>query len=102
MPYTETALQNLEFYQDMIREDEAKYLKLIQEKTSSGNVNDGILRDNSGTIILFENIISGEGTDGTSYTVGGLHTLIWELGYFMYEDDEEELNKIIDREFTEL
>jgi len=102
MPYTETALQNLEFYQDMIREDEAKYLKRIQEKTESGNVDDGILRDNSGTIILFENIISGEGTDGTSYTVGGLHTLIWELGYFMYEDDEEELNKIIDREFTEL
>ena len=101
MPYTETALQNLEFYQDMIREDEAKYLKLIQEKIESWD-GGGILRDNSGTIILFENIISGEGTDGTSYTVGGLHTLIWELGYFMYEDDEEELNKIIDREFTEL
>jgi len=101
MPYTETALQNLEFYQDMIREDEAKYLKRIQEKTES-NTADDILRDNNGTIILFENIISGEGTDGTSYTVGGLHTLIWELGYFMYEDDEEELNKIIDREFTEL
>ena len=101
MPYTETALQNLEFYQDMIREDEAKYLKLIQEKIESWD-GGGILRDNSGTIILFENIISGEGTDGTSYSVGGLHTLIWELGYFMYEDDEEELNKIIDREFTEL
>jgi hypothetical protein len=102
MPYTDIDLQNLEFYQEMIREDEAKYLKLIQEKTESGNVNGGILRDNSGTIILFENIISGEGTDGTSYTVGGLHTLTWELGYFMYEDNEEELNKIIDREFTEL
>ena len=102
MPYTEIDLQNLEFYQDMIREDEVKYLKHIQEKTESGNVDDGILRDNNGTIILFENIISGEGTDGTSYTVGGLHTLIWELGYFMYEDNEEELNKIIDREFTEL
>ena len=101
MPYTETALQNLEFYQEMIREDEAKYLKLIQEKIESWD-GGGILRDNSGTIILFENIISGEGTDGTSYSVGGLHTLIWELGYFMYEDDEEELNKIIDREFTEL
>ena len=100
MPYTETALQNLEFYQDMIREDEAKYLKRIQEKTESGNVDDGILRDNNGNIILFENIISGEGTDGNSYSSN--HTLIWELGYFMYEDDEEELNKIIDREFTEL
>ena len=100
MPYTETALQNLEFYQEMIREDEAKYLNRIQENTESGNVDDGILRDNNGNIILFENIISGEGTDGNSYSSN--HTLIWELGYFMYEDDEEELNKIIDREFTEL
>ena len=100
MPYTETALQNLEFYQDMIREDEAKYLNRIQENTESGNVDDGILRDNNGNIILFENIISGEGTDGNSYPSN--HTLIWELGYFMYEDNEEELNKIIDREFTEL
>jgi hypothetical protein len=100
MPYTETALQNLEFYQEMIREDEAKYLNRIQENTESGNVDDGILRDNNGNIILFENIISGEGTDGNSYSSN--HTLIWELGYFMYEDNEEELNKIIDREFTEL
>jgi len=101
MPYTETALQNLEFYQDMIREDEAKYLKLIQENIESGNTEGGILRDiNSGNIILFENIIPGEGTDGTSHTSN--HTLTWELGYFMYEDDEEEINKIIDREFTEL
>jgi len=99
MPYTETALQNLEFYQEMIREDEAKYLNRIQENTESGNVDDGILRDNNGNIILFENIISGEGTDGNSYSSN--HTLIWELGYFMYEDNEEELNKIIDREFTE-
>ena len=55
MPYTETALQNLEFYQEMIREDEAKYLKLIQEKIEAWD-GGGILRDNSGTIILFENI----------------------------------------------
>jgi|TARA_B100001964_G_C14053925_1_gene518288 hypothetical protein len=100
MPYTETALQNLEFYQNMIREDEAKYLKLIQENIESGNTDDGILRDNNGNIILFEKIISGQGTDGTSHTSN--HTLTWELGYFMYEDDEEEINKIIDREFTEL
>ena len=99
MPYTETALQNLEFYQEMIREDEAKYLKLIQEKIEAWD-GGGILRDNSGTIILFENIISGQGTDGNSYPSN--YTLIWELGYFMYEDDEEELNKIIKREFTEL
>ena len=55
MPYTETALQNLEFYQDMIREDEAKYLKLIQENIESGNTEGGILRDiNSGTIFYLK------------------------------------------------
>ena len=102
MPYPTASLATNDYYQNIARRDEDKYSDLIDERTASGNTDDGILRDNNGTIILFENIISGEGTDGTSYTVGGLHTLIWELGYFMYEDDEEELNKIIDREFTEL
>ena len=102
MPYTVDELNNLEFSQDIIRRDEVKYLELIQKRTASGNTEDGILRDvNSGNIILFENIIPGEGTDGTSYTKGDLHTLTWVRGYFEYEENED-LNKIIDREFTEL
>ena len=99
MPYTVDELNNLEFYQDIIRRDEVKYLELIQKRTASGNTEDGILRDvNSGNIILFENIIPGEGTDGTSHKSN--YTLTWVRGYFEYEK-EETISKIIEREFTE-
>ena len=101
MPYSTDELDNLPFYQALIRQDEAKYLELIDKRTDSGTVSNGVLRDpKSGNIILFEKIISGEGTDGTSYTEN--HTLNYTDGYFDYEDTEEELNKIIKREFTEL
>ena len=100
MPYSTDELTNLPFYQDLIRQDEAKYLELIDKRTDSGTVSNGVLRDpNSGNIILFEKIIDGQGTDGTSHTEN--HTLSYEEGYFDYEDTEEELNKIIKREFTE-
>ena len=62
----------------------------------------GTLRDPvSRNILLFERILPGQGTDGTSYTVGDLHTIEYEDGYFDYEETEE-LNNILDREFTEL
>ena len=100
MPYTVDELDNLEFYQEIIREDESKYLKTIQKRTESGNTDDGILRDkNSGNITLFENIVPGQGTDGTSYPIN--YTIIYQDGYFKYEETED-TNKIIDREFTEL
>ena len=98
MPYTVDELDNLEFYQDIIRRDEAKYLELIQKRTISGNTNDGILRESSGKIILFENIVPGQGTDGTSHKNN--YTLTWMRGYFEYEENED-LSKVIDREFTE-
>ena len=101
MPYSKDELTNLPFYQALIRQDEAKYLELIDKRTDSGVVRKGVLRDpKSGNIILFEKIIDGQGTDGTSHTEN--HTLSYEEGYFDYEDTEEELNKIIKREFTEL
>ena len=106
MPYSTDELDNLPFYQRLMRQDESKYLELIDKKTDSGTVSNGVLRDSkSGNIILFEKMArppNGQGTDGTSYTVGDLHTLEYEGGYFDYEDTEEELNKIIKREFTEL
>jgi len=98
MPYTVDELDNLEFYQDIVRRDEAKYLDLIQKRTASGNTEDGILRGSSGKIILFENIVPGQGTDGTSHKNN--YTLTWMRGYFEYEENED-LSKIIDREFTE-
>ena len=61
-------------------------------------MDDGILRDKSGKIILFEKIIPGEGTDGTSNPEN--HTLPYHDGYFKYEETED-TKKIIKREFTE-
>jgi len=100
MPYSKDELTNLPFYQGLITGDESKYLEIIQKRTESGNTDDGILRDkNSGNITLFENIVPGQGTDGTSYPIN--YTIIYQDGYFKYEETED-TNKIIDREFTEL
>ena len=99
MPYTKDELDNLAFYQSLITGDESKYLEMIEKKTESGAVSDGILRDrNTKKIILFEKIIPGEGTDGTSHPIN--HSRSYEDGYFKYEETED-TNKIINREFTE-
>ena len=99
MPYTTEELKTNDYYQNIARRDEDKYSDLIDERTASGDTEGGILRDiNSGTIILFENIIPGEGTDGTSHKSN--YTLTWTRGYFEYEKDET-INKILEREFTE-
>ena len=102
MPYTKEELVNHQYYQELEREDEVKYVEMIQKKVQSGNISDGTLRDPvSRNILLFERILPGQGTDGTRYTVGDLHTIEYEDGYFDYEETEE-LNNILDREFTEL
>ena len=100
MPYSKDELDNLPFYQGLITGDESKYLEMIQKRTEGGNISDGILRDKkSNNILLFENIVPGQGTDGTSH--GPRHILNYQGGYFKYEETEE-TNKIIKREFTEL
>jgi hypothetical protein len=98
MPYSTEELKTLEFYQELARKDESKYLDTIENKTSAGYIDGTILRDQSGNIILFEKIIPGQGTDGTSYTEN--HILSYVDGYWIYEENEE-LDKIIKREFTE-
>jgi len=101
MPYTREELKNHQYYQEIERADEVKYLQMIKTRIESGDTDGGVLRDkNSKNIILFERIITGQGTDGTSYSVGDLHTIEYEDGYFDYEEGEE-LNNIIDRYFTE-
>jgi len=98
MPYTKDELKNLEFYQDIARRDEAEYVMRIAKNVDEGDTSSGILRDQSGNIILFEKITPGQGTDGTSHPYNYL--LSWTRGWFIYEENEE-LNNIIDREFTE-
>jgi len=99
MPYSKDELDNLPFYQTIAGRDEAKYIEMIREKTDSGQVVDGTLRNKTGDkILLFENIIPGQGTDESSHTVN--HTIQWQEKYFKYERTEE-INKIIKRDFTE-
>ncbi len=99
MPYSKDELENLPFYQSLANQDESKYLEQIQKVTNAGEITGGILRDKqSKNIILFEKIIPGQGTDGTSHPEN--HTLSYQDGYWIYEENEE-LNKIIKREFTE-
>jgi len=100
MPYSKDELQNLPFYQGLITKDESEYLKLIEKRSQSCSTDDGILRDKkSRNIILFENIVPGQGTDGQSHPEN--NTLSYQEGYWIYEDSEE-INKIFAREFTEL
>ena len=104
MPYTKEELENLQFYQEIARADEVKYLQMIQKRIESGNTSGEVLRDpNTGYIICFERIIPGQGTGDApeSYNKDGLHTIeLPENEYFDYLEGEE-LNNIIDREFTE-
>ena len=77
------------------------HLKRIQNRVETRDPEETILRDpNSKNILLFERIIPGQGSDGTSYITGDLHTIEYEDGYFDYEEGGE-LNAIINREFTE-
>jgi len=104
MPYTKEELENLQFYQEIARKDEIKYLQMIQKRIESGNSTGEILRDpNTGYILCFERIIPGQGTGEVveSYSEHGLYTIGFpEDGYFDYLEGEE-LNNIIDREFKE-
>jgi|TARA_B100001971_G_C18041574_1_gene457933 hypothetical protein len=100
MPYTKDQLETHEYYQNIARQDEFVYNQMIEEKTRSGDISDGILRDRTTrNILLFDSIISGQGSDGTVYPY--YHTLEYEDGYFDYEEGEE-INSILDREFKEL
>ena len=54
MPYSKDELDNLPFYQELITGDESKYLEMIEKRTESGTLNDGILRIN------LENVIPDE------------------------------------------
>ena len=99
MPYSKDELSNLPFYQEITSQDESRYLEMIGNKTQNGIIDGGVLRDKkSGKIILFENIIPNQGTDGSSFPAN--NSIRYQDGYFKYEENEE-TNKIIKREFTE-
>ena len=98
MPYTEQELEDLQFYQNFEQRDELGYIELRNKYIN--NWSTGVLRDESGTIILFEKLVEGEGSYGDSYEHES-QQLSFESKYFVY-DQSDEINNIIDREFSEL
>ena len=66
MPYTQEELQELEFYQNLINEDEQRYLAnreiLDARFRASGSADDGsqTIRDDEGNILVFESPYTGE------------------------------------------
>ena len=65
MPYTADELKELEFYQNLLVEDEEKYLNQrdlhILRSQYSGSADLGAtFRDNEGRVLIFENPYTGE------------------------------------------
>tara|TARA_R110002020_G_scaffold41738_3_gene122782 strand:- start:1976 stop:2284 length:309 start_codon:yes stop_codon:yes gene_type:complete len=71
MPYTQEELQELEFYQNLLSEDEERYLNQrnlhILRSRHSGSADLGTtFRDNDGTVLIFESPYTGEIFDDQS------------------------------------
>ena len=101
MPYTESELKTNEFYQEVASRDEKNYKE--KRDVFLNNWIGGQLRDDSGTIILFEEIVDGEGSVGNSYLHQSQKLIIdTTVGYFDYTKTQPELDNVIDRAFSEL
>ena len=98
MPYIESELTYNQHYQSIIKRDEVGYKEIRAEHISEWDV--GPLRDDNGTILLFEKIVEGEGSYGDSYEHES-QKISSNSTYFIY-DQSDEINNIIDREFSEL
>tara|TARA_Y100000361_G_C11141390_1_gene335306 strand:+ start:946 stop:1251 length:306 start_codon:yes stop_codon:yes gene_type:complete len=101
MPYTPEELQNLPWYQNLIDEDEQKYLIkrefLLNKSDISGSAYDGSLmaRDESNTILLFENPYTNELRQDPSTMI------VFKTEVNSLKKDEN-INNIIARDFEEL
>ena len=101
MPYTPEELQELAFYQNLVNEEEQKYLvereRLQALAGISGSAYDGslLVRGEDGSIRLFENPYTGELYDDETTT------LFVKRKVDQLKDDDF-INDIIDRNITEL
>tara|TARA_B100001109_G_C18761951_1_gene426490 strand:+ start:37 stop:342 length:306 start_codon:yes stop_codon:yes gene_type:complete len=101
MPYTPEELQQLSWYQNLIDEDEQKYLIkrefLLNKSNISGSAYDGSLlaRDESNTILLFENPYTNELRQDPSTMI------VFKTEVNSLKKDES-INNIIARDFEEL
>ena len=101
MPYTPEELQELSFYQNLIDEEEQKYLvereRLQALVGISGSAYDGslLVRSETGVIRLFENPYTGEIYDDET-------TTLFVTRKVDQLKDDDSINDIIDRNITEL
>ena len=101
MPYTPEELQELSFYQNLVNEEEQKYL-VERERLQglvgiSGSAYDGslLVRGETGVIRLFENPYTGEIYDDET-------TTLFVTRKVDQLKDDDSINDIIDRNITEL
>ena len=100
MPYTQEELQNLSWYLNLIDEDEQQYLqkkaRLENEANISGSANQGkIIRDNSNTILLFED------PSANALREDEESKIVYDLRVKKLKTDDS-LNEILQRDFREL
>ena len=104
MPYTQEELQNLAFYQNLIDEDEQQYLQqksLLELQASiSGSGDNGslLIRDETDTILLFEDPYQNQLLEDSSTKV------IYDLNVKLLKTKESDtiINEVLDRAFREL
>lgn len=106
MPYTKKELQSNSYYQNLKDEEEQKYLQQRELLKTAAATNPGsggipadgrlLVRDNTGAILLFESPY-----DGTLYEDEST-TIPKTLEVRQYRINDDILNEVIDREFTEL
>ena len=101
MPYTKEELKDLAYYQNLLDADEQAYLVEKERLQSlvdvSGSYYDGslIVRDEAGTIKLFENPYTGELYDDESSTLYAPRN-VEQL------KDDDSINEILNRNIREL
>ena len=104
MPYTQEELQNLAFYQNLIDEDEQQYLQqkslLMLQASVSGSGDNGslLIRDETDTILLFEDPYQNQLLEDSSTKV------IYDLNVKLLKTKESDtiINEVLDRSFREL
>jgi|TARA_B100000900_G_scaffold355151_1_gene324253 hypothetical protein len=100
MPYTQEELKKLDFYQNLINEDEQQYLQkkadLELRADISGSANRGaVVRDKSNTILLFEDPYQNQLQEDESSKI------VYDLKVKKLKTDDS-INQILSREFREL
>ena len=101
MPYTKEELKELPFYQNLLNEDEQNYLsererlKQVQLEKGEAYSGDLLVRDEGGTIRIFENPYTGELYEDEASQL--YHSIVVDQ-----LKDADSINEILDREIREL